>query len=170
MLLSTIDIRNQIPGMQPSRPTRSSAAGPLGRRTFMSKNNWLVILVAVVLALTISACQKSASNAPVTTPTTTGNLPFPTPLPDNALKNCFGRHPDSHRYDAAGQPDPADRDHRCPNHSPGHRESHTHQYPRTGPAYRHYQTCRDYPHGYPRTPGHLHPAKRRIPLLHCQAL
>lgn len=55
----------------------------------MSKKVWFAILVAVALVLTLSACQKSASNAPVTTPTATGNLPFPTPLPDNALNNVL---------------------------------------------------------------------------------
>ena len=55
----------------------------------MSKKLWFVVLVAVALVLTLSACQKSASKAPVATPTTAGNLPFPTPLPDDALKNVL---------------------------------------------------------------------------------
>jgi LysM repeat protein len=53
----------------------------------MSKKVWLVILVALALVVALSACTKSASNAPVTTPTATGNFPFPTPIPDDALKN-----------------------------------------------------------------------------------
>lgn len=55
----------------------------------MSKKVWFAILVAVALMMALSACQKSASNAPVTTPTATGNQPFPTPLPNNAINNVM---------------------------------------------------------------------------------
>jgi LysM repeat protein len=55
----------------------------------MSKKGLLVIMVAMALILALSACQKSASNAPVTSPTAAGNLPFPTPIPDDALKNIL---------------------------------------------------------------------------------
>lgn len=55
----------------------------------MSKKVWFIILVAVALVLTLSACQKSASKPPVSTPTTSGNLPFPTPIPNDALTNIM---------------------------------------------------------------------------------
>ena len=51
----------------------------------MKKNIWVITLLALIAILALSACQLSASKAPAATPT--GNLPFPTPIPDNALKN-----------------------------------------------------------------------------------
>jgi LysM repeat protein len=38
---------------------------------------------------TISACSRSASNAPVATPTANSNIPFPTPLPSSAIGNVL---------------------------------------------------------------------------------
>lgn len=52
----------------------------------MKKSFWLVVLLALALVLSLSACQRSASKAPTST---AANVPFPTPLPGNALKNVM---------------------------------------------------------------------------------
>jgi LysM repeat protein len=52
----------------------------------MSKKIWIVILVTLSLVLTLSACQRSASTAPVATATKAA--PFPTPLPGEPLKTA----------------------------------------------------------------------------------
>ncbi len=49
----------------------------------MKMKHWVLLLVAVSLLLSISACQRSASKAPTAVPT--GELPFPLPATDNAV-------------------------------------------------------------------------------------
>jgi len=52
----------------------------------MKKTFWIVLVVALVLVLTLSACQRSASVAPLATQTTSGDLPFPVPATQNPLQ------------------------------------------------------------------------------------
>jgi LysM repeat protein len=52
----------------------------------MSKRSWIVILVALSVILALSACQRSASTTLVAT--ATKSVPFPTPLPGDALKTA----------------------------------------------------------------------------------
>jgi LysM repeat protein len=52
----------------------------------MKKSSWLVILIVLALALSLPACQRSASKVPTAT---AANVPFPTPLPGNALQNVL---------------------------------------------------------------------------------
>jgi LysM repeat protein len=54
----------------------------------MFKKHWLILLIAVLLVVSLPACQRSASTAPATTPTGEGNVPFPTPLPNEAMENA----------------------------------------------------------------------------------
>jgi LysM repeat protein len=51
----------------------------------MKNRLWIPFLIVVILVTSLSACQKSASRAPIATPTTNSNLPFPTPLPSSAI-------------------------------------------------------------------------------------
>jgi LysM repeat protein len=55
----------------------------------MKNRLWMAFLILVILVTSLSACQKSASKSPVSTPTTNSNLPFPTPLPSSALGNVL---------------------------------------------------------------------------------
>ena len=48
----------------------------------MNKKLWVVLVITLTAALMLSACQRSASKAPVTTATTVGDLPFPVPSTD----------------------------------------------------------------------------------------
>ncbi|RPH73087.1 LysM peptidoglycan-binding domain-containing protein [bacterium] len=52
----------------------------------MKKTFWLILVVSIVLVLALSACQRSASGPPVTTPTTGGDLPFPVPATQNPVQ------------------------------------------------------------------------------------
>jgi LysM repeat protein len=55
----------------------------------MKNRIWIIFLIGVILVTSLSACQKSASKAPIATPTTNSNLPFPTPLPSSAIGNVL---------------------------------------------------------------------------------
>lgn len=52
----------------------------------MSKKIWLLFMAAMVIAAVLSACQRSASKAPVPTATSEGALPFPLPATEDTLK------------------------------------------------------------------------------------
>lgn len=52
----------------------------------MNKKVFIVLLVFATLALSLSGCVLSASKAPAAT--ATSNIPFPTPLPNDAIKNA----------------------------------------------------------------------------------
>ena len=55
----------------------------------MKNRLWTIILLIVILLTTLTACQKSASTAPVATPTVTSVFPFPTPLPSSAISSVL---------------------------------------------------------------------------------
>jgi LysM repeat protein len=55
----------------------------------MKSRLWMISLIVVILMSTLSACSRSASNAPVATPTANSNIPFPTPLPSSAIGNVL---------------------------------------------------------------------------------
>ena len=55
----------------------------------MKKRFWITFLIIVILSASVSACLRSASNAPVATATESNNLPFPTPLPSSAISNAL---------------------------------------------------------------------------------
>jgi LysM repeat protein len=52
----------------------------------MSKKMWIIFVVAMSVVLAISGCTRSASNAPV--PTATKGTVFPSPLPNDSVKNA----------------------------------------------------------------------------------
>jgi LysM repeat protein len=52
----------------------------------MSKKMWIIFIVAISVVLAISGCTRSASNAPV--PTATKGTVFPSPLPNDSVKNA----------------------------------------------------------------------------------
>lgn len=51
----------------------------------MNKRSWLLFLIALLLVVALSACERTASKAPA--PTSTANKAFPTPVPGNVLDN-----------------------------------------------------------------------------------
>jgi LysM repeat protein len=53
----------------------------------MKQKAWVLIAIAVVLALALSACERSYSKTPAGSPTAGGDLPFPIPGTDSAIKN-----------------------------------------------------------------------------------
>ncbi len=54
----------------------------------MNKKAWIFLAITIILALSLSACERSYSKAPATVPTG-GDLPFPTPITDNPMKNIL---------------------------------------------------------------------------------
>ncbi len=52
----------------------------------MNKKLWVILSIAMIVVLALSACQRAASKAPVSTPTAAGDLPFPLPATNNAMK------------------------------------------------------------------------------------
>jgi LysM repeat protein len=51
----------------------------------MNKRLWVVMLVILAMVAVLPACTKSASQAPLTTPTSEGALPFPLPVTEDAM-------------------------------------------------------------------------------------
>lgn len=54
------------------------------------KTRYWIILLIILLATSLTACEKSASNAPIPSPTVNSSLPFPTPLPSSAISSILG--------------------------------------------------------------------------------
>ena len=54
----------------------------------MKTRYWLILLI-ILLATSLTACEKSASTAPIPTPTANSGLPFPTPLPGSAINSVL---------------------------------------------------------------------------------
>jgi LysM repeat protein len=53
------------------------------------KNRFWIILLIIIFSSSVSACEKSASNAPIATPTEKGSLPFPSPLPSSVINSIL---------------------------------------------------------------------------------
>ncbi len=49
----------------------------------MKKQFWKILFVVIIFIFLLSACEKLASMAPISTPTANGSLNFPTPLPSS---------------------------------------------------------------------------------------
>ena len=54
----------------------------------MYRKAWAFSLLILILAASLSACERSYSKSPVTAPTS-GDLPFPTPITGNAVENIL---------------------------------------------------------------------------------
>jgi hypothetical protein len=55
----------------------------------MKNQFWTLLLVGIVLTFLVSACEKSASLAPISTPTANSNPTFTTPLPSSAFSSIL---------------------------------------------------------------------------------
>lgn len=53
----------------------------------MKQKAWAFIAIAIILALVLTACQRSYSKAPIPSPTADNSLPFPLPGTSDSLKN-----------------------------------------------------------------------------------
>jgi len=52
----------------------------------MTKKMWIFLLIGCIIVLTMASCERPASKAPVPEATSSGDLPFPLPTSDNAMK------------------------------------------------------------------------------------
>ncbi len=55
----------------------------------MKKSIYAIILVVLIAALTLTACERPASKAPVTTPTQSGEIPFPVATQPDIMKEIL---------------------------------------------------------------------------------
>jgi LysM repeat protein len=55
----------------------------------MSKRKYAIIFVILIATLLLSACDRSASISPVTTPTTSGEIPFPVATQSQIMKDIL---------------------------------------------------------------------------------
>ena len=70
----------------------------------MKRNLWIFILVALVASLVVSGCQKSASKNPVATQDKTAKTVFPTPIPNDSVKNAQAGTQTAQALEQANQP------------------------------------------------------------------